>query len=297
MPHRRAHPDEPNWTTRRLLDWTGKYLQAKAVDSPRLAAEMLLAHVLEMPRINLYMDPDRPATPLERAAFRELVEKAAAHAPVQYLVGHAHFYSLSFAVNEHTLIPRPCTETLVEHVITHARRTPGFADCPIADIGTGSGAIAVALAKNLPGSRIVATDISEAALAVAKRNAVMHGVADRIDFRLGPLLEPLGSGRFGYIVSNPPYIPDHEWPDVARNVKDYEPVTALRGGPDGLDVLRPLIAGAPAYLNRPGQIVFEIAAAARQAALDLAAANPNLTNPHILPDHENLPRILLADRL
>ena len=296
MSNRRAQADDPTWTTRRLLDWTSRYLQSKEVDSPRLAAEMLLAHVLEMPRINLYMDPDRPATPLERAAYRELVEKAAAHAPVQYLVGSAHFYSLSFAVDEHTLIPRPCTETLVEHVITHARRTPGFRDSAIADIGTGSGAIAIALAKNLPGSTVVATDISPGALDLARRNAQTHGVADRIDFRQGPFFEPLGASRFNYILSNPPYIPDHEWDAVPPNVKDHEPPTALRAGADGLDVLRPLIADAHTYLNRPGQIVFEIAACNKQPVLDLAAANTHLTNPHILPDHENHPRFLLADR-
>lgn len=294
----RARSGEKNesWSSRRLLAWTTGYLHEKGVDSPRLAAEMLLAHVLETPRLKLYLDPDRPASPLERAAFRELVERAAAHEPVQYLVGHAHFFSLTFEVDRRVLIPRPSTETLVEHVIQHARRTPGYATPYIADIGTGSGAIAVSLAKNLPQARIVATDVSAEALELARKNAAKHGVTDRIEFRLGRTYEPVTGGPYQFIVSNPPYIGDEEWRQVAPNVKNHEPVTALRSGADGLDVLRELIAGAHERLADPGQLVLEIAASQKQAVLDLAAANPKLKNPRVLPDHERLPRMLLADR-
>jgi len=288
---------DTQWTTRHLLDWTAKHLELKGVDSPRLAAEMLLAHVLEMPRINLYMDLDRPASPLERAAFRELVERASEHEPVQYLVGHGHFYSLKLEVDRHVLIPRPSTETLVEHVINHARRRPGFADAAIADIGTGSGAIAIAVAKNLPDVRVVATDVSEPALELARRNARKHGVADRIDFLRGSLFEPLGGMRFGFVISNPPYIPDDEWAAVAANVRDYEPAGALRAGADGLDVLRPLIAGVGRYLDEPGQAVFEIAASRKRAVLELVAEASDLTNPHVRADAEGRPRMLLADRV
>ncbi|MBI1373245.1 MAG: peptide chain release factor N(5)-glutamine methyltransferase [Phycisphaera sp.] len=293
--HRANAEDTTNWTSRKLLEWTAAHLDRKGVDSPRLSAEMLLAHILHVPRINLFMDMDRPASPLERAAFRDLVERAAEHEPVQYLVGHAHLYSLQFAVNRHVLIPRPSTETLIEHIIQHTRTTPGFASPSIVDIGTGSGAIAVALAVNLPEARIVATDISPDALELAKQNAARHDVADRIDFRLGDLYEPL-SGPFHYVVSNPPYISDAEWEYVERNVKDYEPVGALRGGVDGLDQLRPLIAHASEHLAKPGQLVLEIAASQKQAVLDLAKAAKGLTNPRVLADHEKHPRMLLADR-
>jgi release factor glutamine methyltransferase len=282
------------WTTRRLLDWTAGHLKARGVESPRLAAEMLLAHVLELPRIRLYMDLDRPASPLERAAFRQLVERAAAHEPVQYLIGSAPFFSLTFEVNPSVLVPRPSTETLVEHIIQHARRTPGFAAPLIADIGTGSGVIAIGLAKSLPDARIIATDISPEALELTARNAQRHSVADRIDLRAGPLFEPLAGQRCQYLVSNPPYIGDAEWSQVPANVR-REPVAALRGGVDGLDVLRPLIARGHEILARPGQLVLEIAASQKQAVLELAAANPHLRNPRVLPDHENLPRMLLAD--
>ncbi|MBI1369179.1 MAG: peptide chain release factor N(5)-glutamine methyltransferase [Planctomycetes bacterium] len=295
MSQRKHAGEEMNWTTRRLLDWTTAYLQKKQVDSPRLCAEMLMAHVLEIPRIHLYMDLDRPASPLERAAFRELVEKAAAQHPVQYLMGYAYFFSMIFEVNEHVLIPRPCTEMLVEHVIQHARHVPGFASPQIADLGTGSGCIAVALAKHLPAARIVAVDTSAAALEVAKRNAAKHGVSDRIDFVEGDLFEALGGRRFSYIVSNPPYISDAEWAEVEANVKDYEPTGALRAGADGLEVLRRLIAAAGGYLAEPGQLVVEIAASQKAAVIALVKGEKGLREPRVMADHEGFDRMLLAD--
>jgi release factor glutamine methyltransferase len=284
------------WTSRRLLAWTSDYLERKAVDSPRLAAEMLLAHVLEVPRIKLYMDMDRPASPLERSAYRSLVERAAAHEPVQYLVGQTSFFSLDFAVTPEVLIPRPSTETLVEHIIQRVKRTPGLAAPVIADVGTGSGCIAIALAKNLPAAGIIATDLSSKALAVAKQNAAAHGVADRITFREGDLLEPLAGTRFAFIASNPPYISDAEWEDVAPNVKEYEPIMALRAGADGLDVLRRLIAGAGELLEEDGQLVAEIAASQKSAVLALVEDAGNLHNARVLADAESHPRVLVADR-
>jgi release factor glutamine methyltransferase len=291
------HPgqaDATRWTTRRLLAWTTEHFTRRGIDSPRLSAEMLLAHVLGSTRLRLYIDPDRPATDLERAAFRELVERAARHEPVDYLVGLAPFFSLLLQVNPRVLIPRPSTETIVAHVIEHARRNPGFRAPRIADVGTGSGAIAIALAKNMPECRVIATDISPEALALAGANARACGVAERIDLRPGDLLAPLAGERLHYLVSNPPYISDAEWAQVAPNVKDYEPVLALRGGSDGLKFLRPLIAQAALYLQRPGQLVLEIAASQKAAVLELAAA-AGLANPRVLADHEALPRVLVAD--
>ena len=165
----------------------------------------------------------------------------------------------------------------------------------IADVCTGSGAIAVALAKHLPHATIVATDLSEDALAVAKQNAEDHGVADRIDFRLGDLYTPLGEERFDYLLSNPPYISDAEWADVLPNVKDHEPTTALRSGQDGLDHLRPLIANAHRHLNPGGQALFEFSSTQADAVRQLATEAQGLTNPMILKDHENFPRVLVVD--
>ena len=284
------------WTVRRLLAWTTEHFDRKGIDRARLCAEMLLAHVLGIERVKLYMDLDRPATELERAAFRELVERAGDHEPVDYLVGQAPFFSMMFKVTPAVLIPRPSTEALVEHVIQHARRTPGFSAPLIADIGTGSGIIAICLAKHIPASRIVATDQSEAALEVARENAKRHGVVDRIEFRHGDLLEPLGARPVRYLIANPPYISDEERAEVAPNVKDYEPVEALRGGVDGLKFIRPLIAQAASHLDEPGQLVMEIAASQKAAALQLAGEAENLSNAHVLADHERLPRVLVCDR-
>lgn len=284
-----------NWSTRRLLAWTTEHFAKKGIDSPRMSAEMLLAHVLEVPRLKLYTDPDRPASELERAAFRELVERALKHEPVDYLVGQAPFFSMMFAVDRRVLVPRPSTETLVEHVIQHARRTPGFLSPSIADVCTGSGVIAICLAKHIPHARVIATDAHADALEVARENAKRHGVEQRVEFRVGDLLTPLAGLRVRYLVSNPPYIPDHEWDAVAPNVKDYEPTHALRGGRDGLDLIRPLIAQAHHYLERPGQLVVEIAASQKHAVLELVGHNPALTNAAVLADHEGLPRVLVAD--
>lgn len=283
-----------SWTTRRLLNWTTEHFEKRSMDNARLCAEMLLAHVLGVQRIKLYMDLDRPASELERAAFRSLVERATRDEPVDYLVGHAPFYGLTFKVTPATLIPRPSTETIIDHVIRHCRNTPGFASPVIADIGTGSGTIAVTLAKNLPKAHIVATDISADALAIAKENAQRIGVADSIEFHQGDLLSPVLKHRFEYVISNPPYIPDHEWDAVQTNVKDYEPHGALRGGSDGLQFVRPLIEGAKAVLNKPGQLLIEIASCTKLDVMDIATQH-GYKNVQVLADHEKLPRILVAD--
>jgi len=282
------------WTTRALLEWTSGYFARKHVDNPRLSAEMLLSHVVGTTRLKLYMEPDRPTSELERGTFRELVQRAADHEPVDYLVGRAPFFSMKIAVDRSVLIPRPSTEALVEHILQHARRTPGFATPWIAEIGTGSGAVAIALAKHLPHAQILATDIDPTALQLAEHNAREHEVRDRIAFEHGDLYQPLGYKRFEYVVSNPPYISDEEWASVASNVKDYEPTAALRGGVDGLKYLRPLIEKAGAHLASPGQLVLEIAASHKEPVKQLAD-KAELANAHVLADHEALPRVLVAD--
>ncbi|MEM9416654.1 MAG: peptide chain release factor N(5)-glutamine methyltransferase, partial [Planctomycetota bacterium] len=292
---------EGPWTSKRLLAWTTQAFEQRGIDSPRVSAEMLLAHVLGVGRLKLYMDPNRPASELERAAYRDLVERALADEPVDYLVGPAPFFSMMFKVSPAVLVPRPSTETVVEHVLQHARRTPGFESPTVADVCTGSGAVAVSIARQFrrdktavgPGA-VVATDLYEDALAVARENAAAHGVTELIDFRHGDLLEPLGRETFSYLVSNPPYIPDDEWEAVAPNVKDHEPTHALRGGADGLDLIRPLIAGALLHLRDPGQLVVEIASVQKDAAIALAN-EAGLRNATVLVDHEHLPRVLVAD--
>jgi release factor glutamine methyltransferase len=287
------------WTTRRLLKWMSEHFDAKTVDSSRVVAEMLLAHVLGCERMRLYMEADRPASTQELAVLRDLVARAARHEPVQYLVGHAWFFGRQFAVDRSTLIPRPCTETLVEHVLQWVRTNRGPSPM-IADVGTGTGCIGICLAAQLKDARVVATDISSPAIELAKANAQRHQVADRMDFRIGSGLTPLCEGsaghRFDAICSNPPYIPDHEWAEVPPNVKEYEPASALRGGADGLDLIRPIIHGAVELLKPGGLLAIEIADCQRDAALQLANASGKLADADVVKDHERLWRVLVARR-
>lgn len=282
---------------------------SKGLDSPRLCAEMLLAHVLGCDRLKLYTDPDRPAAEQERAALRDLTQRALNHEPVQYLTGVAWFFSMRFKADARALIPRPCTELIVEHVLQHARLVPpsseaGASSGPvIADVCTGGGCIAVALAKHLKSARVIACDVSAEALTLARENAELHRVADRLDFLQGDLLapvldHPVGS-RLNYLVSNPPYIPDDEWNDpemMGKNVKGHEPELALRAGPDALRLVRPLIAQGPQRLLPGGLLMIELATQSAAAALALAQENPLLDSPRILKDHEGLDRVLLARR-
>lgn len=297
----------PPWTTRRLLAWIAEAFARHGLESPRLCAELLVAHVVGCDRLRLYTDPDRPASPLERDTLRDLVGRALRHEPVQYLVGEAWFHALPFHVDRRVMVPRPSTETIIEQVLLHCRALPGFGGLKgsgegitIADVCTGSGCIAVSLLRTLTGARAIATDISADALEVARLNARRHQVADRIDFLQGDLLSPLEIHPAGlhlhYIVANPPYVPDAEWDDVPPNVKDYEPAIALRGGPDGLALLRRLVEDAPARLRPGGLLAVELASASAPAALDLARAQPLLTDARIEPDLDGLPRVLVARR-
>ncbi len=296
------------WTTRALQDWIGAALSVKGVESAKLCAEMLVAHVLGCDRLKLYTDPDRPATPLERQTLRELVSRALEHEPVQYLVGEAWFMSLPMKVDRRVLIPRPCTEQIVETVIQHhragAKGGNGFENPVIADVCTGSGCIGVALAKNIKSARVAATDISAEALEVARENAARHSVTPRIEFLQGDLLTPLLQNPIGaavhYLVSNPPYIPDAEWDQpglVGRNVKGHEPDIALRGGADGLKFVGPIIAEGPRRLAPDGLLVVEIASSTSEQVLELARSNPLLIDARIIKDLDAQPRTLVARRV
>lgn len=280
------------WTTRALLAWLADAFTERGLDSPRRLAEMLLAHVIGCDRLKLYTDPDRPATPAERDALRALVRRALAHEPIQYLVGEESFFAMSFKTDPRALIPRPSTGALVERALQHARTNqPSL----IADIGTGTGCIALALAKHIDAARVIASDISEDALALAQENADLHDLADRVEFRHGSLADPLEpeAGSIDLIASNPPYIPDHEWPDVEPNVKDHEPHSALRGGADGLDLVRPIIANAPRLLAPDGLLLIEVAACTAQQTAGVAA-EAGLDHIEIIKDIDGLDRVIAA---
>lgn len=248
---------EQEWTTQRLLNWTTDFFTEKKVDSPRLAAEVLLAHCLHCGRIDLYTRFDEIVAEEPRAQFRSLVKRHASGEPVAYLVGKREFYSLSFKVDASVLIPRPETETLVTETLDRleSRRRDALHVC---DVGVGSGAVAICLAKYLPQSQVLAIDCSRAALAVASENAQALGVADRVEWLESDLLTQVKDRQFDAIVSNPPYVSESELEQVSKSVKDFEPRLALVGaGVDGGDTTRRLIDQSVPLLKPGGWLLVE----------------------------------------
>ena len=244
------------WTLGRLLDWTAKFLAQKGSESPRLDTEVLLAHAVECKRIDLYTRYEEEATEAARQRFKDLIRRRLEGCPVAYLVGRKEFFSLEFEVGPAVLIPRPDTETLVVECLRLARE---ISAPRILDIGTGSGNIAVAVARNLPAAEVTATDLSNEALAVARGNAEKNGVAGRLRFLQGDLFQPIPTGElFDFILSNPPYIPEADLPSLPSGVRDFEPPTALNGGVDGYAVFDRLIEQAGAYLKPGGYLIVEI---------------------------------------
>ncbi|MBU0638933.1 MAG: peptide chain release factor N(5)-glutamine methyltransferase [Planctomycetes bacterium] len=253
------------WTVARLLAWTRGHLERQGVESPRLCAEILLAHAMQCDRIRLYTQHDLVPPETALARFRSAVKDAAAGTPIAYLTGEKEFFSVTFEVTPDVLIPRPETEVLVERTIDLARHGPA-APCSILDLGTGSGCIAISLAKHLRDASVCASDISAAALAVAQRNAARHGLTERITFGVGDLFAPWqgassgGASRaFDIIVCNPPYIGTSQMESLPANVRDFEPSAALLGGPDGLEVIRRFITAAPGHLRPGGHVLLEVA--------------------------------------
>jgi release factor glutamine methyltransferase len=254
---------ERSWTVLELLSWTTDYFKRAGVESARLDAEVLLAHALESERLRLYIDYEKPVLPAERDAFRELVRRRAQErVPVSLLLGEREFWSLGFKVSGDVLTPRPETETLVEFALSKVTAGAGpsrDANEPIRilDIGTGSGAIAIALAKELPHANVTATDLSEPALQIAAENADCLRQGERIRFVEGDLFEPVASERFDLIVSNPPYVARRDEGSLPKELS-HEPELALFGGEDGLDVIRRLVAEAGDHLSPGGWLGIEL---------------------------------------
>jgi release factor glutamine methyltransferase len=283
------------WTVRRVLDWTTAHLKQHGSETPRLDAEILLAHARGCKRIELYTRFDEPLTEAQRAVMRDLAKRRAKSEPVAYLVGHREFFSLDFRVTPEVLIPRPDTETLVVELLDVARplETPR-----ILDLGTGSGCIAVAAAVNLPSARITATDLSETALAVARQNAETHAVSKRIRFLQGDLFAPLGGDeQFEVIASNAPYIADGEREALQNDVRRYEPHTALFAGPAGTEVLFRIIEGAAARFAPQGALILEISP--EQAATVRARIESNgvYEDVRVIKDSAGLARVVRARKV
>lgn len=275
------------WTIRDVLDWATQDFSARGIESARLDAELLVARALGIDRIGLYLDLHRPLQEAERSAIRPLVARRRDREPVAYILGHRDFFGRRFEVTPDVLIPRPDTETLVEHALA---QIPKDAPSRVLDVGTGSGAIAVTLASERPAARITATDISKAALEVAGRNAAAHGVQDRITFEHVDLLR--ASSPYDVIVSNPPYIARTELETLQEEVRDHEPDTALFGGEDGLDVIRRLLDVARPAVEAGAHLLIEVGAAQAAAVVDLGIETGAWKRVAVYPDLDRVERVV-----
>jgi len=286
------------WTIQKLLNWVTEYLTVKGIDSPRLSAELLLSGVLAMERIELYTQFDRPVAKQQLDRLHDLVKRAGQQEPIPYLVGKTEFYSLELNVTPDCMIPRPETELLVERAIEFLRARPGTQF--VCDLCTGSGCIAVAIAKNFPDARIIATDICDAALAVAAGNVEKHQLKDQVTLLCGDLFDPivpqLDVNEFDLIVCNPPYVSTAEYEKLDKNVKDYEPKVALFAGVDGLDIYRRIIEKADQFLKPDAALILEIGYAQGQAVRQLLEQTGAFAEIKIEKDLHNNDRIAIAKK-
>lgn len=310
------------WTVRKLLAWMNGFLGERDIDSPRMVAEILIAEVLKVERLRLYMEPERELDPQELAELRALVTRAGRHEPVQFLVGHWPFLGREYKVAPCTLIPRPSTETLVEQVLAWYRGRGG-GSASVLDLCTGSGCVAVSIAlgmraiarpsgagcKPLAAGQpardgdsgaaevaitVVASDIVADAVELAKSNAARLGAP--VDIRQGDLFDAVREGEvFDIIASNPPYVTDAEYEALDRNVREYEPASALCGGRDGLDFVRRIVAGAHARLKPGGMLAIEIGWKHGDAASALVAGK-HWRDARIVKDCDGIDRVLCALR-
>ncbi len=278
------------WTLLRLLRWTTTFFAEKGIANPRLDAELLLAHCLNLDRVGLYLNYDRPLAAAELDTIRPLVKRRGQREPLQYLTGTTEFWSLQFSVTPAVLIPRPETEILVEEAVAHAAEAGR-----LLDVGTGSGVIVVSLATELPGWQLTGVDISTEALAVAAENVATHNLNERIELLEGSLAK-LPPQRYDLIVSNPPYIALDEWDGLMPEVRCFEPQLALLAGDEGLIHYRQLAQQADSHLTDGGWLLVEIGY--RQAgAVEALFRDAGLKNIFVRDDYARQPRVVGGQRI
>jgi release factor glutamine methyltransferase len=285
-------PAEEPWTVRRVLEWTTSHLKKHGSDTPRLDAEILLAHARGCPRIPLYTQFDEPLSDAVRGQMRDLVKRRANAEPVAYLVGQREFFSLSFRVTPEVLIPRPDTETLVLEILDE---TKSRSSTKMLDLCTGSGCVAVSVAKNSPSVNVTATDISPAAIAIARENAERHHVSDRVELLESDLFSAIPAGtKFDVIASNPPYVAAAEIETLDKEVAVHEPRLALDGGADGMDILKKIITAAPEFSVPGGLLLLEFASEQAEALVKFAEAHGAYEKISVREDLGKRPRVLKA---
>lgn len=274
------------WSILEILDWTRGHFESKGIDNARLDAEILLAHVLKLQRVMLYAKFDQPLEGPELESMRNLVARRARGEPVAYLIGRREFWSLDLEVTPDTLVPRPDTETLVEVALDHQRDAK-----VVVDVGTGSGAVALALASELKEAKVYATEISEAAYEIAQKNCDALGLSERVTILQGSLLEPLPADvQADLLVANLPYIPSADMQTLMRDVRDFEPHLALDGGPDGLDLIRELLTQAGPRLA-PGAFIALEAGADQVPGLPALLGEAGFSECDFKRDAAGLPRV------
>ena len=283
-----------------LLQWSTNILKDHQIENPRLNAELLFAHSLNLSREELYVRLHRDVKEEEKKALERLIQRRVSGEPLQYILGHQEFWSINFKVDPRVLIPRPETELLVEQSLSILSEKTFEQNPSVLEIGTGSGAIAIALAKEAGHIFLVATDLSRDALILAKENAQTAGVRYQIGFVNGDLFGPLRpsreTGPFDLILSNPPYIVRHKICTLAKEVRDYEPTIALNGGKDGLAFYRRIIPEAPGYLRAGGWLLLEVALGQGSDVSDLIEEEGSFFKPECIPDLSGIGRVVKAQR-
>jgi len=284
------------WTILKLLKWTTAYFTSHHIEQPRAAAEILLAHTLGVGRVDLYIQYDRPVEPRELAVFKGLIQRRLQREPVAYIVGEKGFWSLDLKVTPDVLIPRPETEILVEAALSIIPPAASSKPFEVLDLGTGSGAIVLALARERLGHRFCAVDNSQRALAVAQENTRRYGLEAAVTFLLGNWFDAVGDRQrhFDLIVSNPPYISRPDLERLPLEVSRYEPREALDGGPDGLDAIRLIIERAAAHMSPGGWLIFEIGYDQWASVEALMAASTSYADVTVIKDHSGFDRVVRA---
>ena len=282
------------WTILALIRWADERFKKEGLATPRLDAEVLLAETLGMDRVGIYTHFDQPLKPDELARFKKLILRRLRREPIAYILGKREFWSLPFKVTPDVLIPRPETEILVSETLKTQAHLDGKA-LRILEIGTGSGAISIALAKGLPIARVVATDLSAKALSVAEENALQNGVREQIHFLQGDLFQPLQKGeRFDLVITNPPYIPREQFPSLMPEVRDFEPRIALDGGMNGLDFFQRALPMVGKFLDPGGWFLAEMGAGQDQEILKMVEKIPDLDSFDFVEDLAGIKRVFKA---
>jgi release factor glutamine methyltransferase len=291
---------ETEWTILNLLKWATGYFTSHGIDSPRATAEILLAHLLNLKRIDLYLRFDQPLQKNELAGFKALIKRRVNREPVAYIVGTKEFWSLEVAVNPHVLIPRPDTETLVETALKYLSPAdpPQEPSGLVLELGTGSGAIVLALATERPSYRYIATDISLKALETAQANTRHHHLESIVQFAAGNWLEPFSPHQpiFDMIVSNPPYIPSESIPGLQPEVSRFEPILALDGQIDGLHAIRQILFSAHLLLKPRGVMLLEMGFDQKAGVTDLIQSCGFYAHFDFIKDYAGHDRVVIIHR-